>query len=214
MIESAYHRNAAKIWAQEGPIRGQLFAGGDVARKRDLSVIWLNEHLGDTVWTRAVTVLEKSPFSAQRKAYDDTIALGVRRLCIDANGIGAQISEELLTHYGESRIEPVMMSGQVPAIVAGKVKKAFEDKRIRIPDDVDIRRDLHQVRRVYTDAGNVRFEAPRTRDGHADRFWALGLALQAADGAVPKFEINNGKNEKQNRRDRDDDIGGQDWGYF
>ena len=56
----------------------------------------------------------------------------------------------------------------------------FEDKKIKIPDDDIIRADLHSVRRETTFAGNIRFAGDRTRNGHADRFWALALAIHAA----------------------------------
>jgi phage FluMu gp28-like protein len=37
------------------------------------------------------------------------------------------------------------------------------------------------VRKIVTAANNVRLDADRDQDGHADRFWALGLAYHAAD---------------------------------
>jgi phage FluMu gp28-like protein len=39
---------------------------------------------------------------------------------------------------------------------------------------------LRQVTKQTTAAGNIRFTAERTPDGHADHFWALGLAVHAA----------------------------------
>jgi len=35
-------------------------------------------------------------------------------------------------------------------------------------------------RKTVTASGNVRFEGERTRDGHADRFWAACAAVEAA----------------------------------
>lgn len=57
---------------------------------------------------------------------------------------------------------------------------------LRIPDDPVIRADLRKVQKVTTAAGNIRFVAESTPDGHADRFWALALAKHAAsDQAAP-----------------------------
>jgi hypothetical protein len=39
------------------------------------------------------------------------------------------------------------------------------------------------VTKQVSAAGNIRFTAERTPDGHADRFWALGLAIHAATGS-------------------------------
>jgi phage FluMu gp28-like protein len=64
----------------------------------------------------------------------------------------------------------------------------FQDKRVRVPVDRDIRSDLHSVRKYVTVAGNVRYDADRTEaTGHADRFWSLALALHGA--AAPAYQI-------------------------
>jgi phage FluMu gp28-like protein len=46
-----------------------------------------------------------------------------------------------------------------------------------------IRADLRSVTKQTTEAGNIRFTAERTPDGHADRFWALALAVHAGSAA-------------------------------
>ena len=51
------------------------------------------------------------------------------------------------------------------------------------PYDPNIRADLRAVTKQVSRAGNVRFTAERNADGHADRFWALALALHAAGNA-------------------------------
>jgi phage FluMu gp28-like protein len=56
----------------------------------------------------------------------------------------------------------------------------MEDRKLRIPFGPDIRADLRGVTKQTTEAGNIRFTAERTKDGHADRFWALALAIHAA----------------------------------
>lgn len=180
LIETAYHGDATLYLDSSIRPVGPMWLGVDVARKRDLTVLWLNEQIADVHWTRSVLTLCKTKFSTQRQAISDLMPM-VRRCCIDANGVGAQLAEECTEAWTEQLVEGVSMNGQVPGMIATKVKKQFEDRKIRIPDDSEIRRDLHQVRRVHTEAGNVRFEAPRTKDGHADRFWALGLALHAAE---------------------------------
>ena len=60
------------------------------------------------------------------------------------------------------------------------MKRHFEERTLRIPGNRSLRLDLSAVKRIVTSAGNVRFDAERTEDGHADRFWALALALHAA----------------------------------
>ena len=72
----------------------------------------------------------------------------------------------------------------------------MEDRGVRIPDDPAIRADLRKVQKVTTAAGNIRFVAESTPDGHADRFWALALAIHAAsDPAAPIENHSSGPRE-------------------
>ena len=69
--------------------------------------------------------------------------------------------------------------------MAIRTLRMFQDRRIRIPISKIWRDDLHGVKKILTAAGNVRYDAERTKDGHSDRFWALALSLLASeDGAV------------------------------
>ena len=54
-----------------------------------------------------------------------------------------------------------------------------EDRSIRIPFDDKVTADLRMVRKETTASGNIRFVADGEGDSHADRFWALALALHA-----------------------------------
>jgi len=181
LIESAYDPRAT----MELPISfcpiGEMYAGRDVARKRDLTVDWLLEHVEGEYITRAVMALQNVTFERQRAVFNGYMPM-ITRSSIDANGTGAQLAEEAEAQW-PGMAEGVSMNGQVPAILASLLKDAMERGILKIPNDPDIRKDLHMVRRTYTDAGNVRFEAPRTKDGHADRFWAAALALHSADSA-------------------------------
>lgn len=155
------------------------YLGVDVGRKRDLTVMWLLEEVGDVLWTRKVQVLEKAPFRVQRDALFELLPM-VRRACLDATGLGAQLAEEAQEAFGAYRVEAVVFTNPVKESLALALRRRFEDRLIRIPPDPKIREDFHSVKKVTTAAGNVRFDAERTDDGHADRFWALALAVHAA----------------------------------
>jgi phage FluMu gp28-like protein len=157
---------------------GDVYLGFDVGRRRDLSVIWLLEKVGDVYWTRRVILLRNTPFSVQREVLYDLLPL-VRRACIDETGIGMQLAEEAREKFGY-KIEGVTFTNAVKSDLATTMRRGFEDKTVRIPIERDIRDDLHSVRRIVTSAGNIRFDAEADANGHADRFWALALALHAA----------------------------------
>jgi len=67
------------------------------------------------------------------------------------------------------------------------VKQAFEERTVRIPDNREVRADINSVKRFVTPAGNVRFDAEHTDRGHADRFWALALVVNAASEPSASF---------------------------
>jgi phage FluMu gp28-like protein len=160
-----------------------MYAGFDVGRKRDRSVLWVLVKLGDVYHTRRVRVMEDTPFSTQEDVLHDLLRdPAVKRLCVDATGIGAMLAERLKQRW-HSRVEPVQFTSASKAEIAMPLVRLFQDRLIRIPADPAIREDLHKVRRVVTASGNVRLDAPRDEGGHADRFWALALAHHAADHA-------------------------------
>ncbi len=160
---------------------GQRYIGMDVGETNDRTVITTLERVGDVIWVREQLIMTDEPLRAKQEA----LMLRLRdprvvRACVDATGVGAQIAQEAaLSGKGEA----VKFSLPVKDELASPVRKYFEDRRIRIPDDADTRQDLHAIRMSKTSAGNPRFDAERTESGHADRFWALALALHAASRA-------------------------------
>ncbi|HOT73745.1 MAG TPA: terminase family protein [Anaerohalosphaeraceae bacterium] len=184
---SACESEQAALESAEISAGGEYYAGIDIGRKRDLTILWLLEKVGDVYWTRRVQVLEKTPFPMQTELLAETIRrLRPRRVCVDYTGMGGPICEQLQKLFGSSRIEPVTFTPAVKESMAVRVRQLFEDRRIRIPVDNAVRNDLHAVRKIVTAAGNIRYDAEHTADGHSDRFWALALALEASDAGAVK----------------------------
>jgi phage FluMu gp28-like protein len=144
-------------------------------------VAWADERVGDVFWTRAVLVMEKTPFRLQRERIEDLARRSrFSRMAVDAGGIGMQLAEELTRTFGEGRVDSIHLGAPVQEDLAARLKSQFEDRRCRIPRDPIVRDDLHQPRKVLLPGGGVRLEVPRTGIGHADRFWAKALAGRAA----------------------------------
>jgi len=181
LIQAAEYR-PGDLWQTDLlDAKGRLYVGVDVGRDHDLTVIWVLERLGDVGYTRAVLALQNTPFDAQEDQLYQLLQLpALRRACIDATGIGRQFAERAQRRFGPYRVEPVQFSAPVKEELAYPLRAAFEDRSIRIPSDPAIRADLRAVKKETTAAGNIRFTADRGKNGHADRFWALALALHAA----------------------------------
>ena len=162
---------------------GLCAIGVDVARRRDLWVAWVVEAVGDVLWTREVVAERGLTFRGQA---DEIARLVARyrpsRIAIDQTGMGEMPVEEAQRRYGASVVEGVLMSAPRQLDLATALRERLEDRRLRLPaDDAELRRDLRAVRRVVGVTGGPRLVTERTGDGsHADRFWALALAVGAA----------------------------------
>ena len=160
---------------------GDTTIGVDVARRRDLWVAAVLERVGDVLWLRELVVRRDLPFSAQR-AIVGALAARYRplRVAVDQTGMGEAVVEQLQEELGNT-VEGVLMTGPRRLDAATALREAVEDRRLRIPVDADLRRDLHAIRAEAGTTGAPRLLAERSgTDGHADRFWALALASAAA----------------------------------
>jgi phage FluMu gp28-like protein len=170
--------------------QGRCFIGMDIGRKKDLSVIDVEEQVGDVFWNRLTLIMPKVPYSTQRDMLWRVVRkFNAERVCIDATGIGAQIAEDSVEQLGSYGAEQVEFTLKVKQDLAVRIRHLFEDKLCRIAVSRKLRDDLHAVKKTTTAAGNVRFDAERTKEGHADRFWAKSLAFMASDSGVVMPEI-------------------------
>jgi phage FluMu gp28-like protein len=186
-----YDLIAACEYGQDTPwdiIEGtELYAGIDIGRKHDLTVLWIFERLGDVLYTRKVITLKNMPKHEQEAVLWPWIAR-CRRTCIDATGLGIGWADDAQRRFGEYRVEAVTFTPRVKEALAYPVRSRMQDRTMRIPYDPAIRGDLRSVTKQTTAAGNIRFTAERSADGHADRFWALALGVQAAASPAAPIE--------------------------
>jgi phage FluMu gp28-like protein len=187
MITSCEDEKATKELPGPLMIGPEYYLGMDIGRKKDLTIIWLWEKVGDVLWTRMVKKLFREKFSTQREVLFAHLPF-IRRACIDATGLGTQLGEEAVERFG-SKVEAVTFTGPVKEDLAVTIRRRFEDRTCRVPIDREIRDDLHSVKKITTAAGNIRFDAERTEDGHADRFWAAALGTHAASTPAAPIEF-------------------------
>lgn len=179
LITSAEHKDAGRPELYQG---GDCYLGGDIARRRHLTVYWVKEKVGDVLWTREVVKLKNATFAEQDAELDRLFATyKIRRACLDQTGIGEKPVEDAKKRHGEYRVEGVLFSGTIKQHLAQSLKQRYEDRKVRTPEDKEIRAAHHAVRKTTTVAGNPRFDADQTELGHADEFWAHALAVHAAE---------------------------------
>lgn len=170
------------LYSSLDELKNPFFVGCDIARRKNLFVIWVAEQVGDVLYTRFVEEHQNIKFSAMKSALYKYIEHPKHiRTCIDKTGMGEQLTEETIEKFGASRVEGILFSNAVKGVMAGDLSLALEDKSFIIPDSDAIKEDFHSVRKVVTIAGNTRIEADVNPDdqSHADRFWAAALCKHA-----------------------------------
>ena len=113
----------------------------------------------------------------------------VRGCCIDATGVGMAMAEAAEEEFGTGRVEAVTFTPAMKDRLATGLKRRIEDGTVRLPVDDAVRSDLHSVRWDVTTGGAGRFLVSQESDAHADRFWALALAIRAAEHAAPPAQV-------------------------
>ena len=195
LITSAEHAEAGKPELYQG---GDCYVGMDIGRRRDLTVIWVDEKIGDVLWNREIVKMKGASFAEQDAEMDRVFSrYKVRRCCMDQGGMGEKPVEDAKRRYGEYAVEGILFTGPVKQHLATLIKQAYEDRRTRTPADRELRDSHHAVRKLTTIAGNPRFDADRSEVGHADEFWAHALACHAAEDSVqPSFGVSVGTPEE------------------
>ncbi len=191
-IESLNHRvigslksNDSMSQSLNGPI---LYAGWDVARKRDLSVIWISELVGDVTWTRAVVELRNTPTPDQVREALAFMPL-LRRMSIDKSGMGLAIFETLEREF-PGRVEGVQFTQPTKEAMAVLARRRMEELKVRIPDADAIRHSFRSVKKSVNAIGQARFDAEHdSKYGHADHWWAFCLAEAAAEGSAGAYDL-------------------------
>ncbi len=180
----------------------RLYAGCDVGRTDNRFVICVGAKLGGMNRTAGDLVLQGAPFSEMKFALWTLMKLreeigrrscSVRRLAIDATGIGYQLGEELEGAF-RARAEAVRFTPEVKEDLATRARVGAEERTYTIPDDRETLADFHAIRQERTAAGNARFVSTANESGHQDRFWAKALMLMAAESRseVRAVEVERG----------------------
>jgi phage FluMu gp28-like protein len=167
--------------------RRELYAGLDIGRTSDLTVLWVLERLGDVLYTRHIITLKKMSKPDQEAILHPWFPW-LRRVCVDYTGLGIGWGDDAQRKFGEARVELVTFTAGVKERLAYPVRGRMEDRKLRLPFDPVIRADLRAVTKATSSAGNVRFTAERGANGHADRFWALALAIEAAAAPAVTYD--------------------------
>lgn len=183
----------ARLRYVEGWTGGSLYGGYDVARSGQGDASAMCEVRRDTdrwqaepcVWANKGEAFEAQQTRALRYFRER----GWVRMAVDAQGMGMETAERLQRELGRARVDAVAMTSQSKADMMTTLRSLLEMGQMSLPPDQDLLLDLRAIKRIVGD-NNIRYDADRNERGHADRAWALALAVRAAGSTTPVTQRN------------------------
>lgn len=168
-----------------------LYAGVDVGRKRDRFVVWVVGKVGGALRMLGCLVWQDKSYGEMQMICESLLRatfgnLRIRRMCLDATGIGAQLGEHCERNY-KGRAEAIHFTASFKDELFPLLRRHIEERTTELPDDPVTLADHTSIRKTVTTAGKVRFAADDSEHGHADRAVAHALALHAADSGRCAF---------------------------
>lgn len=187
-ISAVEHPDAGKPELYSG---GPVYFGNDIARRKDLWVLFVWEQVGDVLWCREIIERKNIPFAEQDRLMDEAEQrYNPVRTGMDQTGMGEKPVEDAQIRYGEDRVEGVHLNGATRINIATVAKHKFEDLKVRIPaGNQPLRDDLHALKKIASVTGGFRLQADRDGNGHADRTWAAFIGIAMADDGFVDIEF-------------------------
>jgi phage FluMu gp28-like protein len=170
-----------RAWLDEHRVE-RVFAGGvDVGRTRNTTEIGLvGLNAAGSYPLRLTLTLDNVSFDAQKAAIGAVMRrLPVAKVHIDRSGLGMNLAENLEKEF-PSKVEGVNFTMESKKLWATDVKMYMQQRKVPLPVDRDLAYQIHSIKRKVTAAKNMVFDTDRNEKHHADKFWMLALAVNAA----------------------------------
>jgi phage FluMu gp28-like protein len=158
------------------------FAGGmDIGRTRNTTEIFF-VGCGAAAGTplRLMITLDNTEFDAQEAVLRKALSiLPVTKMLLDRTGLGMQLAENAVQRHG-SRAEGVQFTNETKELWSVELKVQMPKGHVPLPLDRDLSYQIHSIKKKVTEAKNVVFDMASNEKHHADKYWALALAVWAA----------------------------------
>jgi phage FluMu gp28-like protein len=168
---------------EAGLIEPVLYGGLDIGRVKDLTeFIGIGRTSTGQLPVRIMVSLAGCPYEYQENCiYQILTRLPFTGCLIDQNGIGNQLAETL----GNSTVaQGVSFTNASKELWAVEALLRFQKNSIVLPKDRDLAYQIHSIKKSITAAKNNVFDTERNAKHHADKFWALALALWSARSTI------------------------------
>ena len=159
-------------------LSGSFYAGVDLAKKEDFSVVAVLRKDEDAFRLVHLNVFPQGTEYVgvinYLKALSERLKT-IHRFLVDRTGVGEAVLEQ--AQKTVPRIEGVILTAPMKQEILGYLKLMMQERRILFPYELDFLQELNVERFELTKSGQIQFSHP---DGtHDDRFWAFALAVFA-----------------------------------
>jgi phage FluMu gp28-like protein len=163
----------------QGKVELSFTGGIDVGRKHDLTECFVvGKAKTGHAPVRIIISLDRVPFDEQQACFEMLLSkLPFVSVLIDQNGIGMQLAEQLNRRFNFA--QGVSFTNQTKELWAVEARLQFERGNVMIPLYRDLAYQIHSIKKQVTKAKNNVFDTETNEKHHADKFWALALALWA-----------------------------------
>ncbi|HEY3251733.1 MAG TPA: terminase family protein, partial [Ignavibacteria bacterium] len=160
-------------------VKGPVYNGIDIGRTNDLTAIAAVSETNGRFYLKRLEVMKNSAFGEQRETIIQIInEEEPMAVFIDKGGIGLQLAEELEEEF--TFVKGITLTNGIKNDAVTFTKKLMEERNFMLPDERELIGEFHSIKRSVTTGNSVKFESPRTKQGHGDRAWAVIIALLAA----------------------------------
>ncbi len=162
----------------QGIIKGRLYAGFDVGRRQHSAELMILEDVPDgPLATRGRIHFHNTDFEAMEAELERSVdGLDLEKLRIDETGPGIELAENMVKRY-PGICEAVNFTNQWKEESASHTRRLMESQNIALPDDRSIRNQIHSIKRIVTEHGNLRFDAEKNKEHHGDVLWGIAMAV-------------------------------------
>jgi phage FluMu gp28-like protein len=157
--------------------------GVDIGRSRDETAVAETVRKDGVTWCLGMKAWQKTPFAVQKERLRELLSRPQTQIvAIDKGGIGMNLHEDLAFAF-PAKVRGVSFAPAVKERLAKKMRIAFEEKKIRIPNDPSLISHILSIKRTANRSNTFSYGADRDAEHHGDKFWALALALDYTEGS-------------------------------
>ena len=159
-------------------LKGDFYAGVDLAKKEDFSVVAVLRRDEDAFRLIHLNVFPQGTEYVgvinYLKALSERLKT-IHRFLLDQTGVGEAVIEQAKDTV--PNVEGVILTAPAKQEILGYLKLMMQEKRVLFPYELDFLQELNIERFELSKAGQILFSHPAGT--HDDRFWAFALAVYA-----------------------------------